>query len=559
MSKTLIAVVSELVFVMACSVFPQAAGADLAPTSGTFTGYYHRDRLGVGHFGSFYVAPELHEKLAKHEGKLIRVEIVKAEQPMNPGYAIILAVGRIEELPQPPLKFTIKTRPSPVIEGQPFEVLLQVSDTRHVGAEPNPDGLVPEGILVSFRQPSAQPGPDPNKPSWLFRGYTTRQLAIDAHGGQVEASIWPFPGGRPNLTTSSGRLELLPGNSWTWVLSFSAGVARADGEVHAAARYLIAGETPGEHERTVTPIEAWQHVPVRPAPATRPSSVPAGRILRLGEVKLSFTDEDGWSNLKFTLLPAAGKKVRVPGAVNVLDGTVFPDTYANIGRLEAFQAEGTPVTLQIRRTPDENLPNTARQRFVDLPEPGVVITARFRKDSGFAPEITRLSVSFVTEEGVETLTVSENYRDLDVTPAMPFGPVTDGVKMRIRPVGTTFKAGTALTFYVQAVNTSGKPVCWWKSSGGDGENTIVEIDGKQLLQLPLAKAKYIGGWAAQWTTKNPQDWTVMLPEPVPLTKGRHTLRYTIVSKGGTHMNANQQPIPMVDGQIVSNEAVFLVE
>ena len=551
-------IVLRLVLGLGCWVLPLATQADDAPSSGTFDGYYHRDRLGVGHFLSFLVAPELHEKLAKHEGKFIRLVVTKAEQPMNPGDAIIMAIGQIQELPQPPLKFTVKTRPSPVVAGQPFRLILEISDIRQPGPNGNPAGLSPEGIIVRLYQPSANPGPHPDKASFFFRGYTTRQLVVDADGGQVGENIWPFQGGRPNLQISSGTLEILPGNTWVWVVSFPAGVARTDGEVHVTANYLIADEVPGEHGRTVTPIEVWQDMPVQPPLATRPPAVLADGVLRLGDVKITPTGEDGWSNLQFTLLPAAGKKVRLPGAVNWLNGKVFPDRYASTGRLEAFQTDGTPVVLQVQRSPETYLPNTARQQLVDLPETGTAITARFRKDSRFAPDIARLIVSFVTEAGVDMLTVSDNYRDPDVTPATPFGSVTDGVKMRVRPAKTTFKADAALTFYMQAVNTSGKPICWWRPYRGYGDNVIVEIDGK-LIQLPGEKAEYIGGWAGEWTTKNPTDWTVTLPETIRLAKGRHTLRYTIASKGGTYMNANQQPIPLVNGKVVSNETAFSIE
>jgi hypothetical protein len=531
--------------------------ADLAPTSGTFSGYYHRDQLGVGHFGNFYVAPDLHEKLAKHEDKLIRLEVTKAEQPMNPGPAIILAIGKITELPQPPLKLSVQTRPSSIIAAQPFEMLITVTDERRAGDEQNPAALVPEGLLLRFRQPTKQAGPDADKPSWLIPGYTTRQLAVDTNGGQIDASIWPFQGGRPNLTTSTGPLELSPGESWTWVAYFPPDVARVDGEIHVTAQYLIAGEIPGEHGRTVTPIETWQKVTVRPRPATQASSRPAETLLRVDEVKLSPTGVDGWSNLQFRLRPAVGKKVRVPAAVSVLDGSVFPDTYACIARLEGFEADGKPIVLQVQRTPERNLPNTARTKMVDLPAAGVVVNVRFRKDSRFAPTIARLVVNFMTEQGVDTLAISDDYRDPDTPPETPFGPVTDGVKIRIRPANAEFRTGVPLTFYVQAVNASGKPVCWWKPGRGYGTNVVVELNGK-ALDLPKEKAEYIGGWAAQWTVKETQDWTVTLPESTQINDGRHTLRYIIVSDGGTYMNANQQPIPLVKGRILSNTAAFTI-
>ncbi len=550
---------SWLVLGFASWLLPQAAQAETLPRSGMFDGYYHRDRLGVGHFLYFCVAPELHEKLTNYEGKRICLRVTKAEQPINPGDAIMLAIGRIEELPQPPLRFSVKTRPSPVIAGRPFQVILELSDTRRPEPDGNPAGFSPEGILLSFRQPRAVPEPDADKLSLWFREYTNRQLAVDTHGGQIDVSIGPFQGHRANLWTNSGPLELRPGNAWAWVVSYPVGVARVDGEVHVTARYLIVGEIPTEHGRTVTPMEFWQEVHVQPAtPATSPSTTPDDRILRLDDVKLVSTGEDGWSRLQFTLLPATGRKVRVPGAVNWQDGKVYPDRYANVGRLEAFAADGTEVELEARRVPDTDPRGTARKQLVELPQSGAAVTARFRKQSRFAPAVVRLTVSFVTEAGVDTLTVSDNYRDLDVTSPTPFGSATDGVKMRVRPIKATFKAGTPVTFHVQAMNVSGKPVCWWGPDPRYGGNFIVEVDGRPL-QLPEAKADFISGWAADWTCQNPNEWTTTLPETVTFAKGRHVLRYIIVSKGGTYLNADQKPIPLVKGRIVSNEATFSMQ
>ncbi|MFA7237331.1 MAG: hypothetical protein WC058_10745 [Phycisphaeraceae bacterium] len=528
------------------------------PTSGTFEGYYHRDRMGVGHFGYFYVASELHPQLAAYDGKLIRLQFTKAEQLMNPGPSVIQAIGRIEVLPQPPLKLSITTRPSPVIAGQPFEMLVKVTDTRRPGAEPNPAGLTPNCSMVRFLQPSQPTDPHPDQPSALYLGYTPRQLAVESHGGQVDYTAWPFERGRPNLTTCGVPLELRPADAWTWIVYFPKDAATTDGEAHVTGEYLIAGETPGEHGRTVIRLETWQDISVRPATTTWPVSIPANDILRLADAKFTFSGEDGWSEVRLKVQPAWKQEVRVPATVDARDDEVLADTYANIGRLEAFTTDGTPVELEVQRIADQYPPNTARNRMVHLPLAGVNIVAKFRKRSRFAPKIAKLSAGFVTEQGTGTLILSPPYDDPDVSPATPFGESIDGVKLRIRPAVVTFNVGAPVTFCAQAVNTSGQPVCWWMPYDGDGENCVVLMDGK-ALRLSAEKAKYIRGWATQRLVGEPAEWTFTLPKSIALTKGRHTLGYIIMSNGGTYMNANNQPIPLVNGKLIANVTTFVVE
>ena len=277
-------------------------------------------------------------------------------------------------------------------------------------------------------------------------------------------------------------------------------------------------------------------------------------MLRIDEVKLTPTEVDGWNDLQFRLRPAAGKKVRVP-AVGFLDGTILPEFYASIARLDAFQADGAPIKVEAERPPKENFTRNTRSTMTDLPADGVIVNARFRKSSRFAPAIKTLAISFVTEQGAETLQISEDFHDTDVTAEIPFGAVTDGVKIRIRPAHTELKTGLPLTFYVQAANASGIPICWWKPITGFGENVIVELDGEPL-DLPKKKAEFIGGWAGTWMIQEPEELTVKLPATVQISEGKHTLRYIIVSDGGTYLKANKKSVPLLKGRILSNTATF---
>lgn len=221
------------ILLIGCLCVQNLALAETLPTTGTFEGVYHRDRWGVGHFLFFIVHPGLHEKLAKYEGKLIRLKVTKGTQPMNPGPAIMLAVGEIKELPQPPLEIRTKTRPTKVTAGQPFQLMVEVTNRSEVDSL-----LYPVHVLSTIRQPSLHPGQKPNDPYWMIKEYTVGQLSIGCTRTQMGASE-PFRG-RANLNGRSGRLLLPRGASYVWVTSFPKGVPPGDGELKVDVPYALA-------------------------------------------------------------------------------------------------------------------------------------------------------------------------------------------------------------------------------------------------------------------------------------------------------------------------------
>jgi hypothetical protein len=111
---------------------------------------------------------------------------------------------------------------------------------------------------------------------------------------------------------------------------------------------------------------------------------------------------------------------------------------------------------------------------------------------------------------------------------------------------------------MQAVNISGQPVAWWASHssllGGNGE---IAIDG-ELLELPEPKQEYIWGWASEHTCGTPKEWTLTLPPRYSPGPGRHTLRFSVTSKGGVYKNANRQNVPLLNGRLESNEIEFVI-
>ena len=171
----------------------------------------------------------------------------------------------------------------------------------------------------------------------------------------------------------------------------------------------------------------------------------------------------------------------------------------------------------------------------------------------------------LTERGVETFVLSEQFEDAAVPELPPFGPELDGVKLRARAAKRAFRHDEPIRFYLQAVNVSGEPVCWWQPvnrisnsvAEAVGENIGIAIDGEPI-ELPERKAEYIGGWAGKHTVAEPREWRVTLPD-VGLKAGRHTFRYSITSGEGTYKNANGKLIPLLNGTLTSNTVEFTIE
>jgi hypothetical protein len=532
-----------------CLCVQDIAVAEDLPTTGIFEGVYHRDRWGVGHFYFFIVHPDLHEKLSKYEGQVVRVEVTKGEQPENPGPALMLGVGEVIGLPQPLVEIAVKTRPSKVRAGQPFQLVVEVTNRSR-------DGLLlhPESVWSTIRQPRLLPGLRPEEPSWLTKAYTNAQLYTKDEDTQVGG--WNTFDAEANLTGEAGRVMLTSGASCVWVRSFPNGLPSGDGElkVHMIYQLAKADAAYGNWTSQGT-FEVWRDFDVS---TEEPGSQPvadAEPLLSVSEVHVTPGDE-GWTNLQFNVAPSQGKRVRVPGTISRATGAVDPEKYADTAQLLGFAADGSAIELLALRLPQRDTPDGIAQ-LLDLPEGGAVIRASFRKKSRFAPPMRRLLLRVLTDSGLETVVLSDDFKDADASPQTPFGRAAAGVRIRIRPAKPAFKGGEPLSFHVQAVNVSGKPVCWWRPLDGLGENVAVEVDGRQVEQSG-AKAEFIGGWAAEWTCKKPQEWSVTLPDAT-VGKGRHTLRYIIVSNGGEYRNANGEMIPIARGRISSNEVEFTVE
>jgi hypothetical protein len=101
---------------------PSDVRSDKAPKSGTFEGVYHKNPFGLCEFRGFLVDPKLDAQLSKYDGKPIRLEAKKIEQPGNPGPAIIVEIGEITLLDIPPMIEIELKAPSIVLPNTPLVI-----------------------------------------------------------------------------------------------------------------------------------------------------------------------------------------------------------------------------------------------------------------------------------------------------------------------------------------------------------------------------------------------------------------------------------------------------
>lgn len=199
-------VVSGLVAMFMMLLGTSIQGA-LHPTKGTFRGICHVNRAGVARMNFFIFSAELKTKLASHAGRYIEVEVLKADQPTNPGPVYVEEIGTVVELPAPPLELKLAVRPSPAAGDGAFETTCSVlnrgseavtfdADTLQVGIQSYP------GRPVRLVDP--MPG----------LGYTGRQLVFGGAAPQVHNFLSPQIPGK-STTFYTRWVSLRPGEAAT--------------------------------------------------------------------------------------------------------------------------------------------------------------------------------------------------------------------------------------------------------------------------------------------------------------------------------------------------------
>src|SRR5262245_29396768 len=77
-------------------LLPSSSPGALDVAKGTFRGTYFADRWGQHHFAGRFVDPKLKDQFEPFAGQPAIADVKKNYQPMNPGGAVILEVGKIE-------------------------------------------------------------------------------------------------------------------------------------------------------------------------------------------------------------------------------------------------------------------------------------------------------------------------------------------------------------------------------------------------------------------------------------------------------------------------------
>ncbi|WP_146562387.1 hypothetical protein [Posidoniimonas corsicana] len=166
---------------MIVGLFSPQAGAEVRMQfTGKFTGYYHENRWGVGHFRGDRVAAPLREQFAPYEGKRIEVDIKRSGRFSSDGPAMIEAVGEITELPPQQLRIELEAWPDPDAKVPHNQQRLLIK-LLNQGEHP---------VEVSLRQLSLKQWRLPHQTKIereaapLSHGYTRQQLMARSSGHQ---------------------------------------------------------------------------------------------------------------------------------------------------------------------------------------------------------------------------------------------------------------------------------------------------------------------------------------------------------------------------------------
>ena len=136
--------------------------------------------------------------------------------------------------------------------------------------------------------------------------------------------------------------------------------------------------------------------------------------------------------------------------------------------------------------------------------------------------------------------------------AIPYGDPVDGVQIRIVTVTPYFRRGERLDFYIHAKREADRPVGWLApcTYSGLGENVSVYVDGSPVPTPDHRGLEFYG--------ESLEGWTIRLPESVANSVGSHTIRYELVSPGGTYTDEAGKAHRLLKGTLVSNELSFEV-
>jgi hypothetical protein len=484
--------------------------AEILPTHGAFDGVYHRDRWGYGTLG-FLQFPAAHqERMARYEGKHVRVELKRGHQETSPGPVIVDELGEVQELPGAMVVIGLRLVPPDPVAGEPFQAVCTITNTSSAAVSRNA-----------------------RSPGWVRMSW-----AVESRGSREATPVVERKEHSDLSTTAAaafgfGPVELPAGASIAYPVEFEKGLPAGRCEFTALAM-RVGGDAPEQSFSAVV-------LDVKEGPRT--GAVPALK----GSEALLRKGKDGEYEISLRVTPGTGGPRRVAGAGS---GSSFA------GRVRGFSRDGSPVAVEVVRDP---VPGE-RWSLVPLPEEGRKVRFRVRPSSRFPEKgLDRLEVEVLGSEGIMRVVDPVVVGESPGPPQVPFGPSVQGVRLRGRAADGAVEADGELRIHLQALNETGRPVVWWQPHPAryESETVALEIDGR-ACRTANRQGKYIEGWAGGRNCSEPREWTVRIPAPPGLLPGKHVLRLTIRSVGGSYRNSLGKEVPVLAGDLQSNAIEFTV-
>ena len=131
----------------------------------------------------------------------------------------------------------------------------------------------------------------------------------------------------------------------------------------------------------------------------------------------------------------------------------------------------------------------------------------------------------------------------------------DGIRLRVRPYRSRRAKPGEQEFVLQVTNETGEPVIFWEI-GALSDRCEVRVDGKPASVRERRAGVF--GWSAPRTCEKPMEMRFQLPGDQGLPPGRHTITVGLRGVGGTHRNASGAPVPILLGEVWTDETHFLI-
>ena len=525
MTRTTIAVL-----VCVLTVFSTSHGETL-PTTGTFRGIYHKDRFGVARFKFFVVHPSLFPKLDKYEGKYIEVEVTKGSQPMNPGPSVMLAVGKVRELQQPPVRITIQTLASSIRQSEHFQILVNVQNTGRTPIQFRPNNML---VALNMSQKSADTRKD-----FVTGAYARDKFAQRAGRWQLRSVAKSEPWRRHHIlghpSDHVGRVQLGEQQTFPFVVLLEKGVGKGKYEIEA--RLTLEGK------KKLIPVAGWHAFDFPPA---RNVAGRGASALRLSASQ--FRTENEWTSCQLVVKNSGADARFLPQCADSGNVRLW------LGRLRGYSRKGDEIPLTFD-WPDQHSkgPPSKPWTMTEIAPEGLVSRLAFRPESYFPKQpIENIECDLLTDRGIESFVLTRNFTDKAFVVPPGFGPAARGVRCRIRTHKGVYRQGERIRVFWQVENLDQKPITMVSKDGG----WLVKVDGARVAKPYNASA--VWGWATPRGPYAPDEFWLEL-DSAQLKPGKHVIQLACKGTGGWYKNVNGKNIAILKGALTSNDYELTIQ